>query len=48
MSDAQALLKKIFSELMKHAQKDDCYACKQLLKDIGEFYHIDVQKVVSG
>jgi len=45
MTEAQTLLKRIFRELMKHSQNDSCYSCKKLIKDLGDFYHIDVSKV---
>jgi hypothetical protein len=33
LGDTMGWVVKIIKELKKHAEKDDCYSCKQLLKE---------------
>lgn len=35
MTSRKEILKKLVKELYKHADKDNCFGCKQLIRDLG-------------
>ena len=39
---------KVLKEVKKHADRDDCYACKQLLREFAERWNIDPDKILDA
>jgi hypothetical protein len=40
--------KKVMKEIVKHAERDDCYSCKQLLREIAAYYHTEYETFVKS
>jgi hypothetical protein len=39
--------KKVIKELQKHAERDDCYECKQLLRMLAAAYGVNYEELIK-